>query len=62
MQEISCSLCSTYLGWKIVRAHERSERWKEGHCLLELEGLAGGNEGNIPLALDSLSDSEDDSS
>ncbi|KAM6502264.1 hypothetical protein JOM56_002241 [Amanita muscaria] len=37
MQEITCSQCATYLGWKIVRAHEHSERWKEGNCLLELE-------------------------
>ncbi|GLB37427.1 putative yippee zinc-binding/DNA-binding /Mis18, centromere assembly [Lyophyllum shimeji] len=39
MQEITCLLCSSYLGWKIVRAHESSEKWKEGHCLLELENL-----------------------
>ncbi|KAG6837851.1 hypothetical protein H0H93_016219, partial [Arthromyces matolae] len=39
MQEISCSSCSSYLGWKIVRAHEISEKWKEGNCLLELESL-----------------------
>ncbi|KAF8630673.1 hypothetical protein AX15_002819 [Amanita polypyramis BW_CC] len=39
MQEITCSQCSTYLGWKIIRAHEHPERWKEGLCLLELECL-----------------------
>lgn len=39
MQEITCLTCSSYLGWKIVRAHEESERWKEGNCLLELENL-----------------------
>ncbi|PFH51497.1 hypothetical protein AMATHDRAFT_97098, partial [Amanita thiersii Skay4041] len=39
MQELSCAQCSTYIGWRIVRAHERSERWKEGYCLLELECL-----------------------
>ncbi|KAF9566749.1 hypothetical protein CPC08DRAFT_703718 [Agrocybe pediades] len=39
MQEISCAICSFYLGWKIVRAHESSESWKDGHCLLELEHL-----------------------
>lgn len=39
MQEITCGTCSTYLGWKIVRAHESSETWKEGHSLLELENL-----------------------
>ncbi|KAG6911148.1 hypothetical protein DXG01_003888 [Tephrocybe rancida] len=39
MQEITCSTCSSYLGWKIVRAHESSEKWKEGNCLLELENL-----------------------
>lgn len=39
MQEITCSSCSVYLGWKILRAHERSEKWKEGTSLLELENL-----------------------
>ena len=39
MQEITCATCSTYLGWKIVRAHEASESWKDGHSLLELEKL-----------------------
>ncbi|KAF8906518.1 hypothetical protein CPB84DRAFT_1769978 [Gymnopilus junonius] len=39
MQEITCSTCSCYLGWKIVRAHESSESWKDGHFLLELENL-----------------------
>jgi hypothetical protein len=48
MQEITCSQCSTYLGWKIIRAHEHPERWKEGHCLLELECLKA-VENDIPL-------------
>ncbi|ESK97175.1 yippee zinc-binding protein moh1 [Moniliophthora roreri MCA 2997] len=39
MQEINCAKCAGYLGWKINRAHERSEVWKEGHYLLELENL-----------------------
>ncbi|KAF9475534.1 yippee-domain-containing protein [Pholiota conissans] len=39
MQEITCATCSTYVGWKIVRAHESSETWKEGYFLLELENL-----------------------
>lgn len=39
LQEITCGTCSTYLGWKIVRAHESSETWKEGYSLLELENL-----------------------
>lgn len=39
MQEITCATCSTYVGWKIVRAHESSETWKEGYSLLELENL-----------------------
>ncbi|KAH9485380.1 Protein yippee-like [Psilocybe cubensis] len=39
MQEITCANCSFYLGWKIVRAHESSESWKDGHSLLELENL-----------------------
>lgn len=39
MQETFCANCSTYLGWKIVKAHERTEKWKEGNWLLELENL-----------------------
>lgn len=39
MQEIFCGNCSVGLGWKIVRAHERTEKWKEGKWLLELENL-----------------------
>jgi len=39
MQEITCGTCTLYLGWKIVRAHEKSESWKDGHYLLELENL-----------------------
>ena len=39
MQEITCGTCREYLGWKIIRAHEKSESWKDGNCLLELENL-----------------------
>lgn len=39
MQELTCSSCSTYMGWKIVRAHDESESWKDGNFLLELEHL-----------------------
>ncbi|KAF8798701.1 hypothetical protein BYT27DRAFT_7122689 [Phlegmacium glaucopus] len=39
MQEITCGTCAVYLGWKIIRAHEKSESWKDGNCLLELENL-----------------------
>jgi hypothetical protein len=39
MQETFCGNCSTYLGWKIVKAHEWTEKWKEGSWLLELENL-----------------------
>ncbi|KAH8831869.1 hypothetical protein DL96DRAFT_1460531 [Flagelloscypha sp. PMI_526] len=39
LQEISCQSCQLSLGWRIVKAHEKSETWKEGHYLLELEAL-----------------------
>ncbi|KIY73042.1 hypothetical protein CYLTODRAFT_334782, partial [Cylindrobasidium torrendii FP15055 ss-10] len=39
MQELSCKSCRTYVGWYIVRAHNSSEKWKEGCYLLELENL-----------------------
>jgi len=37
IQEIVCLGCSAYLGWKMIHAHERTERWKEGKHILELE-------------------------
>ena len=37
IQEIMCLGCSSYLGWKMIHAHERAERWKEGKHILELE-------------------------
>jgi hypothetical protein len=37
--ETSCCNCQAYLGWKIVRAHEWSEKWKEGEFLFEMEAL-----------------------
>ena len=39
IQEIMCVGCRSYLGWKMVHAHERTERWKEGKHILELEFL-----------------------
>jgi len=65
MQEITCASCSSYLGWKIVRAHNRSERWKEGHHLLELELLHAGKQeaqvlsGILERRGGRISDSED---
>ncbi|KAG6865368.1 hypothetical protein C0991_003145 [Blastosporella zonata] len=50
MQEITCLSCSSYLGWKIVRAHESTEKWKEGNCLLELENLFHNTDDFIPFA------------
>lgn len=37
IQEIMCLRCNSYLGWKMIHAHERTERWKEGKHILELE-------------------------
>ncbi|KAI0765484.1 hypothetical protein C8Q74DRAFT_1161828, partial [Fomes fomentarius] len=37
IQEFICTSCEAYLGWKFARAHDGSERWKEGHYILELE-------------------------
>lgn len=37
IQEIVCLGCHSYLGWKMIHAHERTERWKEGKHILELE-------------------------
>jgi Yippee zinc-binding/DNA-binding /Mis18, centromere assembly len=51
MSEINCGGCNTYLGWRIVRAHEPTERWKEGHFLLELEHLYAQADYIAPLNL-----------
>ncbi|KAJ7188205.1 hypothetical protein C8R46DRAFT_1054036 [Mycena filopes] len=39
LAEITCSKCTRYLGYKIVRAFERSESWKDSRFLLELAEL-----------------------
>lgn len=39
VEEFSCETCSTLLGWRIVKAHEWPEKWKEGYSVLELELL-----------------------
>ncbi|KZT07860.1 yippee-domain-containing protein [Laetiporus sulphureus 93-53] len=44
VQEFKCTACASYLGWKIVRAHERTETWKEGKFLLELALLEEASE------------------
>ncbi|THU87703.1 hypothetical protein K435DRAFT_711169 [Dendrothele bispora CBS 962.96] len=65
VQELSCAKCSCYLGFKILRAHDRSERWKEGHYLLELEKLAARSDifcPRIPHRRHVSSDSEESSS
>lgn len=59
MQEISCSVCSQYLGWKIVRAHERSEKWKEGNSLLELANLEHDSSTLVPYGQKHNSTSSD---
>ena len=40
VQECACARCGAYLGWRVARAHESSEKWKEGRFLLELALLA----------------------
>ncbi|KAF8210301.1 hypothetical protein K438DRAFT_1710935 [Mycena galopus ATCC 62051] len=39
LAEIQCTACTAYLGYKILRAFEKSESWKEGRFLLELAEL-----------------------
>ncbi|KAJ8076471.1 hypothetical protein PM082_000894 [Marasmius tenuissimus] len=62
MQEITCLSCSSYLGWKINRAHDRSEQWKEGHYLLELENLFAEMAPRRRDSSDSVTSDSDDSS
>ncbi|KAI0784050.1 hypothetical protein C8Q75DRAFT_691981, partial [Abortiporus biennis] len=35
VQDFTCGSCTTALGWRIIKAHERTEKWKEGHYVLE---------------------------
>lgn len=35
----SCLGCGAYLGWKIVRAHDGSEAWKNGAFVLERDSI-----------------------
>ncbi|KAJ7218042.1 hypothetical protein GGX14DRAFT_695986 [Mycena pura] len=58
LAEIHCTNCDQYLGYKIVRAFEKSERWKEERFLLEMAELDNPYRTH---RLDS-SDSEEDSS
>lgn len=46
VQNTSCSGCDTTIGWKFVNATEKSEKWKEGHFILELDQL---EEESMPL-------------
>lgn len=39
VQNSSCAACGEALGWKFVRAAEKTEKWKEGHYILELNLL-----------------------
>lgn len=36
VQHSHCAACSAPVGWKFVRASERTEKWKEGYFILEL--------------------------
>ncbi|KAJ6625619.1 hypothetical protein B0H10DRAFT_2002340 [Mycena sp. CBHHK59/15] len=62
MQEITCAMCAAYLGYKIVRAFEKSERWKESSFLLELaelESLLAKSDASMTIRSGGSSDSED---
>ncbi|KAF7288665.1 Yippee domain-containing protein [Mycena chlorophos] len=65
LSELNCPGCSRYLGYKIVRAFESTEKWKESHFLLEIAELqqdgfllqlAELDEENSPLSSDCGSD------
>ncbi|KAK7057168.1 hypothetical protein R3P38DRAFT_2839683 [Favolaschia claudopus] len=59
LAEITCSHCQTSLGYKIVRAADKSESWKDGKFLLEHGELVNPHRPDM-LSLDA-SDSEDSS-
>ena len=39
VQNSLCASCGEPLGWKFVRASEKTEKWKEGYFILELNLL-----------------------
>ncbi|KIP01764.1 hypothetical protein PHLGIDRAFT_49013, partial [Phlebiopsis gigantea 11061_1 CR5-6] len=39
VQNTLCAACGESLGWKFVRASEKTEKWKEGYFILELNLL-----------------------
>ncbi|KAJ7346649.1 hypothetical protein DFH08DRAFT_868933 [Mycena albidolilacea] len=59
LAEITCTTCTAYLGYKILRAFEKTESWKESRFLLELAELENPYRPDA-IGLDS-SDSEDSS-
>jgi len=59
LAEITCSTCTAYLGYKILRAFEKTESWKESRFLLELAELVNPYRPDA-IGLES-SDSEDSS-
>ena len=36
VQNSLCASCGESLGWKFIRASEKTEKWKEGYFILEL--------------------------
>ena len=46
VQHAACGACGEPLGWKLVRAAEKTEKWKEGFLVLELAAL---DEAAFPL-------------
>lgn len=46
VQSAACASCNMTIGWKIVRAHEWPEKWKEGNMVLELDLLVEENAGS----------------
>lgn len=43
VRDMSCINCDHYIGWKIVQAHEREERWKEGAYVVERHFVSVGS-------------------
>lgn len=39
VQTAYCTACNTTVGWKFLHASERSEKWKEGYHVVELDHL-----------------------
>ncbi|KAM1198411.1 hypothetical protein ACFX2J_009778 [Malus domestica] len=50
--DIFCVSCGSNVGWKYEAAHEKSQKYKEGKCILERFQILGPDGSNYSIALE----------